>query len=154
MTYAAAEAELHEYVTLMSGGQGFGLQIRQIIEIRRWSTITALPHAPFGVLGVINLRGAVVPIVDLAERLGLGSTSDSGRRVFVITRIDQRTVGLMVDSVSEIITVRRDQFRDVPSAAGLETGHCVQSLIEVGSDIIRIVDLRAVMPSLDQELLS
>lgn len=153
MTYAAAEAELHEYVTLMSGGQGFGIQIRQIIEIRRWSSITALPHAPYGVLGVINLRGAVVPIVDLAARLGLGSTPDSGRSVFVITRIDQRTVGLLVDSVSEIITVRRDQFRDVPTAAGLEGDHCVQALIEVGNDIIRIVDLSAVMPAPEQATL-
>ncbi len=150
MTTAAADAELHEYVTLMSGGQGFGIQIRQIIEIRRWSSITALPHAPFGVLGVINLRGAVVPIVDLAARLGLGSTPDSGRSVFVITRIDQRTVGLLVDSVAEIITVCRDQFRDVPTATGLEADHCVQALIEAGEDIIRIVDLPAVMPALDQ----
>lgn len=149
MTYAA-EADLHEYVTLMSGGQGFGIEIRQIIEIRRWSAITALPHAPFGVLGVINLRGAVVPIVDLAARLGLGATPDTGRSVFVITRIDQRTVGLLVDSVSEIITVRQDQFRDVPAAAGLEGGHCVQALIEADVDIIRVVDLSAVLPALDQ----
>jgi purine-binding chemotaxis protein CheW len=153
MTYAAAEADLHEYVTLMSGNQGFGIEIRQIIEIRRRSPITALPHAPFGVLGVINLRRAVVPVVDLAAWLGLGATPDTGRSVFVITRIDQRTVGLLVDSVSEIITVGRDRFRDVPAAAGLEADHCVQAHIEAEADIIRIVDLSAVMPVLEQAIL-
>lgn len=144
-----ADPETLEYVTLTSGGQGFGIQIQEIREIRRWSPITALPHAPFGLLGVINLRGAVVPILDLAARLGLGSTAISARAVFIITRIGQRTMGLLAESVSEIISVHRGQLRELPNAAGLEGVHCVQSLIETEHEMIRVVDLRAVAPVLD-----
>jgi purine-binding chemotaxis protein CheW len=143
------DADTLEYVTLVAGGQGFGIEIRQIREIRRWSQITTLPHAPSGVLGVINLRGAVVPIVDLAVRLGLGDTADSGRNVFVIVQVESRTLGLLVDSVSEIIEVRRDRLRDVPSVGGFGGADCVAALIETGEDMIRVVDLRAVMPMLD-----
>jgi purine-binding chemotaxis protein CheW len=151
MTGAAdtLDPETLEYVTLMAGGQAFGIEIRQIREIRRWSPVTALPHAAFGVLGVINLRGAVVPILDLAARLGLGHSAHSGRAVFVITRIGQRTMGLMVDSVSEIISIHRDQLRDVPAAAGADGAHCVEALIETGQDMIRVVDLSAVLQALD-----
>jgi purine-binding chemotaxis protein CheW len=138
-----------EFVTLMAGGQSFGIGIRQVREIRRWSPVTPLPHAPFGVLGVINLRGAVVPILDLAARLGLGACAAGERSVFVVARADSRTVGLLVDSVSEIVGVRRDQLRDLPAAAGLEAAQGVQSLIDTGDGMIRVVDLRAVLPPLE-----
>ncbi len=145
----SVDADLLEFVTLVAGGQGFGIEIRQIREIRRWSPITTLPHAPSGVLGVINLRGAVVPILDLAVRLGLGHTADSGRNVFVIAHLEGRTMGLLVDSVSEIIGVRRDRLRDLPSVGGVPAVDCVSALIETGDDMIRVIDLRSVMPPLD-----
>lgn len=144
-----ADPDLLEFVTLMAGGQSFGVGIRQVREIRRWSPVTALPHAPFGVMGVINLRGAVVPILDLSARLGLGPGPDGGRSVFVIAQAESRTVGLLVDSVSEIIGARRDQIRDLPTGAGLDGAQGVQSLIETGDGMIRVVDLRAVLPPLD-----
>lgn len=142
----AIGAETFEFVTLVAGAQSFGIEIRQIREIRRWSPITALPHAPVEVLGVINLRGAVVPILDLAARLGLGATAPSARNVFIIARIDQRTVGLMVDSVSEIVSIRRDQVREVPGVGSFGGAECLQGLIETGDDMIRVIDLHAVMP--------
>jgi purine-binding chemotaxis protein CheW len=148
-TATATDTEMLEYVTLIAGGQSFGIEIRQIREIRRWSPITTLPHAPAGVLGVINLRGAVVPIVDLAVRLGLGCTADSGRNVFVITHVEDRTLGLLVDSVSEIIGVSRDRLREVPSVGGFIGGEGVSALIETSEDMIRVIDLRSVTPPTD-----
>lgn len=145
----AIDTDLLEFVTLFAGGQGFGIEIRQIREIRRWSPITALPHVPSGVLGVINLRGAVVPILDLAVRLGLGTTADNGRAVFVIVHVEQRMMGLLVDSVSEIIGVRRNRLRDVPSVGGFDGADCVSALIETGEDMIRVVDLRSLLPAID-----
>lgn len=143
------QTEPLEFVTLVAGGQSFGIGIRQVREIRRWSPVTPLPHAPFGVLGVINLRGAVVPILDLSARLGLGPCAAGERSVFVVARADSRTVGLLVDSVSEIVEVRRDQLRDLPAAAGLDAAQGVQSLVDTGDGMIRVVDLRAVLPPLE-----
>ena len=64
-----------EFVTLVAGAQSFCIEITQIREIRRWTPVTILPHSPSYVLGVINLRGAVIPILDLAEKLGFEKTS-------------------------------------------------------------------------------
>lgn len=147
---APPEADVLEFVTLVAGAPAFGIEIRHIREIRRWSLITTLPHAASSVLGVINLRGAVVPVIDLASRLSLGPTAPSACNVFVIARIDQRTVGLLVESVSEITAVRRDRLRDVPAVAGLEERGCVRALVETGEDMIRVIDLRAVAPMLDE----
>lgn len=141
-------AQPTEYVTLMSGGQGFGIEIRQIREIRRWSPVTALPHALPGVLGVINLRGAVVPILDLAAWLGLGATPASSRNVFVVAQAEGRSVGLLVESVSEIVAVDPAQIRAVPTGAGPAGAHCVHGLIDAGDDMIRVMDLCAVLQPL------
>ena len=68
-----------EFVTFSAGDQSFSIEITQVREIRRWSPVTALPHAPNEVLGVMNLRGSVIPIYDLAARFGLGQTSQWSR---------------------------------------------------------------------------
>lgn len=141
-----ASAEHLEFVTLVCGGQSFCIEITQIREIRRWSPITILPHAPMGVLGVINLRGAVIPILDLAARLGLGPTVESGRHVIVIARVGDRTIGLLVDSVSEIIGVKGEQVRELPSVGGFDAVECIRGLIELDGDMTRVVDLQAVAP--------
>jgi purine-binding chemotaxis protein CheW len=87
--------------------------------------------------------------MDLAVRLGLGPTADSGRNVFVIARVDSRTVGRLVDSVSEIISPRRDRLRDLPPVGPLDGTDCVVGLIETGDDMIRVVDLRRIIPGSD-----
>ena len=73
-----------EFVTFSAGNQSFSLEITQVREIRRWSPVTAIPHAPIEVLGVMNLRGSVIPIYDLAARFGLGQTPENPRNVIVV----------------------------------------------------------------------
>ena len=92
-------------------------------EIRGWTPATALPHAPAYVRGVINLRGSVLPIVDLAERLGFPQTEATQRHVIIVVQVDAQIVGLLVDAVSDILSHddrahpadagRRDGFRQV-----------------------------------------
>lgn len=86
-----------EFVSLSAGGQGFCVPITSIREIRRWSQVTALPFAEDSVLGVMNLRGAVIPIVDLAARLGLGTTEIGARNIVVVVAIGPRIMGMLVD---------------------------------------------------------
>jgi purine-binding chemotaxis protein CheW len=143
----ASGLEYQEFVTLVSGGQSFCLEITQIREIRRWSPITLLPHAPSVVRGVINLRGVVIPIVDLADRLGLGHTDDSARCVIIVAQARGRTFGLLVDSVSEIVTVRSDQVREPPDLKGFEAAGCLRGLVEIEGDMARLIDLQAIMPA-------
>lgn len=139
------ECKVMEFVALTAGDQLFCIEIRQILELRRWSPVTALPHSQPDVLGVINLRGAVIPIIDLAARFGLPAIERNARNVIVIVSVEDRTVGLLVQSVSEILTVNADDIQETPDVQSDETRRSVVGVFASEDDLIRILDLSAVM---------
>jgi chemotaxis protein methyltransferase CheR len=106
-----------EFVAFRTAEQDFCVDIMMIREIRGWTRITSLPHAPAFVLGVINLRGSVVPIVDFSARLGLPALEHEARNVIIIAVINQRIVGLLVESVSDIIGVDPETIQATPDVA-------------------------------------
>ncbi len=134
-----------EFVTFFTGGQSFSIDIRQVREIRRWSAVTPLPHAPAEVLGVMNLRGSVIPIFDLAVRFGLDRTPDNARNVVVIAAHESQTVGLLVESVSEILSVARDRIQETPDLRSDNSRQSIIGVIPVDDGMTRIIDLGAVI---------
>lgn len=94
-----------ELISFEIGGQEFCIDIRVVREIRGWTPATAMPQTPNYIRGVINLRGAVMPVLDLRNRLGLGSTEPSSRHVIVVVQFETRMVGLLVDAVQETFMV-------------------------------------------------
>src|SRR4051794_27772643 len=106
-----------ELISFRVGSQEFCVDIMDVREIRGWTLATPLPHSPDFVRGVINLRGAVLPIVDLSARLGLGITETTARSVIIVTRMGERTVGLLVDAVSDILTATQDVIQPTPDVA-------------------------------------
>jgi len=107
----------NEVVAFRIGEQDYCIDIGIVREIRGWTPTTVLPHAPPHVTGVINLRGGVVAVVDLAARLGLGRTAPTGRNVVIIVSPGDRTVGLLADVVSDILGVTQDMLQAVPDVA-------------------------------------
>src|ERR1700710_1335829 len=95
-----------QFLTFMLDGEEYGVAILQVQEIKGWDKVTRIPHTPDYVLGVINLRGAVVPILDLRRRLGLGTVEFGPTTVVIVVRVNhggnERTVGMVVDAVSEV----------------------------------------------------
>ena len=138
-------ASVVEFVTFFTGGQSFSIDIRQVREIRRWSAVTPLPHAPAEVLGVMNLRGSVIPIFDLAVRFGLDRTPDNPRNVVVIAAHEAQTVGLLVESVSEILSVARDRIQETPDLRSDNSRQSIIGVIPVEDGMTRIIDLGAVI---------
>jgi purine-binding chemotaxis protein CheW len=136
-----------EFVTFQAGGQSFSLDISHVREIRRWSAVTPLPHAPREVLGVMNLRGSVIPIYDLAARFGLGNTPENPRNVVVVAMIDNQTVGLLVEAVSEILSVARSQIQDTPDIRSESTKQSITGVIPIEEGMTRVIDLAAVIQS-------
>ena len=108
---------MKELISFRIGAQEFCVDIMAIREIRGWTAATALPQSPSFVKGVINLRGAVLPIVDLASRLGFESTEASDRNVIIVAQIGEQVVGLLVDAVSDILTVTDDVIQPTPDVA-------------------------------------
>ena len=134
-----------EFVTFSAGDQSFSLEITQVREIRRWSPVTALPHAPVEVLGVMNLRGSVIPIYDLAARFGLGSTKENPRNVIVVAIHGNQTVGLLVEAVSEILSVSRDKIQDTPDIRSDMARQSIIGVIPIEDGMTRVIDLGAVL---------
>src|SRR5580698_8380818 len=108
---------LRELISFRIGAQEFCGDIMAVREIRGWTVATALPQSPGFVRGVINLRGAVLPIVDLAARLGFEGSETSERSVIIVAQIGEQVVGLLVDAVSDILTVTDDVIQPTPDVA-------------------------------------
>ncbi|MCB1425189.1 MAG: chemotaxis protein CheW [Zhengella sp.] len=114
MTDTQAARQTHEFIAFIVRNQEFCIDIRSIREIRGWTHATRLPHVPGYVVGVINLRGTILPIFDVAQRFGMEPATSETQNVIIVTNVGSRTVGLLVDSVSDILHVESAQIRDLP----------------------------------------
>ncbi|SFS15411.1 chemotaxis protein CheW [Yoonia litorea] len=135
-----------EFVTFIAGGQNFCIEITQIREIRRWAPVTVLPHSPRHVLGVINLRGAVIPIVDLAAKLGFAPIEPTERHVIIIVAVSDRIIGLLVESVSEILGVRQSMVKETPRTQEDEAVKAIEGIIPQEQDMTKIINLGILLP--------
>lgn len=112
---------IRELITFEVEGQVFGLDIMSIREIRAWSPTTRLPRVPHYVAGVVNLRGTVLPVIDLAARLGWRATEPTPRHAIIVTQMGQQVSGWIVDSVSDIVTIQGEAMQPPPASAGNDT---------------------------------
>ena len=135
-----------EFVSFIAGEQSFCIEITQIREIRRWTPVTALPHADKAVCGVINLRGAVIPIVDLTEQLSLGASKPTERHVVIVVTLGDQTGGLLVDAVSEILAIDVESICDAPAISRGTSGDCILGLVSVDDEMSRILALETILP--------
>ena len=106
--------ESQQYLTFLLEDQEYGLEIFKIREIRGYSPITPIPNVPAHVRGVMNLRGTVLPVIDLRMKFHLPSVEYNKFTVIVIATVADKTVGLLVDAVSDVLTVEQDALRDAP----------------------------------------
>jgi purine-binding chemotaxis protein CheW len=142
---------MRELISFRIGAQEFCVDIMAIREIRGWTPATALPQSPAFVKGVINLRGAVLPIVDLASRLGFESTEVNDRNVIIVADIGGQVVGLLVDAVSDILTVTDDVIQPTPDVASETAKTFVRGLIAMDGRMISLIGLERVLPDLELE---
>jgi purine-binding chemotaxis protein CheW len=140
-----------ELVAFRIGEQEFCVDIMAVREIRGWTPATALPHAPGFVRGVINLRGAVLPIIDLSARLGFGPAEPTARHVTVVAQVSGRVVGLLVDAVSDILTVNAEEISAAPEIASDETRRFVRGVFGLEGRMISLISLDEVLPELESE---
>lgn len=143
-----SKADNRELVSFRVGGQSFCVDIMSVREIRGWTPATVLPHAPSYVLGVINLRGSVVPIVDLATRLGLPPPDPDARHVIVICSVESQTVGFLVDAVSDILGVSPSAIQPTPEVTSSSSRNFIEGVIAIEQQMLRIIDLHQVLPHL------
>lgn len=130
-----------QFITFTLGAQEYGVDIMLVREIKGWIETTSLPQAPHYVRGVINLRGIIVPIFDLRARFGMGATTPSRTHVVIIVIAGSRTTGLLVDAVSDIISVMPDQIRAVPDIGLTADEHFLEGLVSLEERMVTLVRL-------------
>lgn len=147
------DAAGRDVVSFRLAEQDFCIDINVVREIRGWTPTTALPHAQSYVKGVINLRGSVVAVVDLAARLGLGATTPTARHVIIIVTLGRQTVGLLADVVSDILTIGAEHMKPVPELASEVARDFITSVITFEDGrMLRMIDLGRVLPELSAAL--
>ncbi|MEM6891095.1 MAG: chemotaxis protein CheW [Pseudomonadota bacterium] len=140
------------FSTLSVAGQKYCIDIMRVRENRRWSPTTTLPHSPPFMMGTMNLRGEVIPIVDLACMFGLPPIVPTDRHVVVIVEHGNRIIGLAVEAVRRILSVEADQIREAPGARKECTMSCVCGLVTTDDGMIRIIDVEDVVKAMDEVL--
>jgi purine-binding chemotaxis protein CheW len=153
MTYTAKTISQggRELIAFRIGDQEFTVNIMAVREIRGWTPATPMPHTPAYMMGVINLRGAVLPIVDLSARLGMKPAEPSARHVIIVAQIRDKIVGLLVDAVSDILTITDDAIQPTPEVASDLERSFARGIIAIESRMICLVELEAIFPESESE---
>ncbi|MFC3675472.1 chemotaxis protein CheW [Ferrovibrio xuzhouensis] len=141
-----------EYLTFAIAGQDYGAAILAVREIRGWTAETPLPNAPAGVRGIINLRGQVVPIFDLRVRLGAAATPPTATHVVIVVEAAAGQFGLLVDSVSDILTLDDAELQPVPPAATDGNG-LLLALAARAERMVSLLDLDRLVSGAETQLL-
>jgi purine-binding chemotaxis protein CheW len=150
MTEPASNLSL-ELLTFRVAEQEYSLDIMSVREIRGWTRTTPMPHAPDYMRGVINLRGTVLPVMDLARRLNLPSRETTDRNVIIVVKINGTLTGLLVDAVSDIVAMTEDDLQPPPELSSDPQLAVVRALTVIDDRMIRVLDLSAIVPETSEE---
>jgi len=134
-----------QYLTFILGNEEYGVNILKVLEIRGWESATTIPNTPDYVLGVVNLRGVVVPIVDLRQRFSLASADFGPNTVVVIVKASlsgkERTVGIVVDAISDVYNVSMNDIREAPDLGSIVATEFVTGLTSVDDKMVILLDI-------------
>ncbi len=147
---AISESPRRELLSFRLGEQEFCLDIMAVREIRGWTEETPLPRAPDYIRGRIHLRGTVFPIVDMSVRLGLPANDLASRKVIIVVWIDTKVVGLLVDSVCDIIAVTDAELQPTSELAGEAIRNLVSAIVTVENRMLCLITLNQLVPELDE----
>jgi purine-binding chemotaxis protein CheW len=142
-----------EFLTFVLGSEAYGLEILKVQEIRGYDAVTQIANTPAFIKGVINLRGKIVPIVDLRVKFKMGKIEYNEFTVVIILNLGGRVVGIVVDGVSDVMQLEESQIRAVPDiVASIDTQY-ITGLASVGEKMFILVDIEKLMNSQEMELM-
>ena len=140
-----------EVVTFRINMQEFGVDILSVREIRGWTAPTVVPHVPAYILGMINLRGVVLPIIDLAARLGLPATDITNRHAIIVVQVAGNLIGLVVDGVSDILTFSAESVQATPDIVADHELNFVPNVLMMDGRMISLIALDEILPLAQRE---
>ncbi|MBB1468716.1 purine-binding chemotaxis protein CheW [Pseudoalteromonas sp. SG41-5] len=138
-----------QFLTFIMADEEYGVDILTVQEIRSWEEITEIPNAPDYVKGVINLRGTIVPILDLRLRFGLATIDYGPLTVVIVVKVifeqNSKIMGMVVDAVSDVYSIVEQDAKAVPNFSGSENAEFIAGLVNVGEKMVALLDLQKTM---------
>ncbi|WP_420592031.1 chemotaxis protein CheW [Bacterioplanoides sp.] len=156
VSVSESDAE-QQYLTFIMAGEEYGVDILAVQEIRGWEESTLIPNAPAYIKGVINLRGTIVPIMDLRTRFGLEDVEYSPVTVVIILKFEsdqgERVMGIVVDAVSDVYAISDDETRKTPELTEDKNSVFIKGLVNVNDKMIILLDVESLL-SFEQQTLT
>ena len=150
---ALAAEDGREYLTFTLGDEEYGIDILNVQEIRGYDAVTKIANSPDFIKGVINMRGVIVPIIDMRLKFQLGEAEYNQFTVVIILNIAERVIGMVVDGVSDVVALKGEQIRPAPEfGASLDTDY-IDGLATLEDRMVIIVDIEKLMSSGDMGLI-
>jgi len=146
-----AQEGITQYLSFILDGQIYGVPIVEVQEIRSDVSVTPLPNAPDYILGVLNLRGTIIPVIDLRTRFGLPFREIDDLSVVVVINVGQRLAGMMVDAVSDVVDAGTESWREAPEFEGHSNREFINGLLEAGGRIVIVLKTDALNDLSDAE---
>jgi purine-binding chemotaxis protein CheW len=144
--------DANEYLTFKLGNEEYGIDILKVQEIRGYDHVTPIANSPQFLKGVVNLRGTIVPIVDMRIKFGVSKADYDQFTVVIILNIAHRVVGIVVDSVSDVTPLGADQVRPTPELGGVVDTSYINGLAALGERMLILLDIEKLMLSRDMGL--
>ncbi|WP_104202003.1 chemotaxis protein CheW [Billgrantia saliphila] len=149
---AAAEAHNREFLVFSLGDEEYAVDILKVQEIRGYENVTRIANAPDFIKGVTNLRGVIVPIVDLRIKFHLDKVEYGGQTVVIVVNVEDRVVGIVVDGVSDVMTLAPDQIKPAPEFGVTLSSDFLSGLGSLEDRMLVIVDIDKLLTSDEMEL--
>lgn len=138
-----------EYLTFTLGDEHYGVDILKVQEIRGYDSVTRVPDAPDYIKGVINLRGTIVPVIDLRLKLRLKEARYDSFTVMIVLNVDDRVVGIVVDGVSDVVPLAEEQIRPTPEFGAAVDTRFISGIGTVDEQMLILLDIETLLDSAD-----
>jgi purine-binding chemotaxis protein CheW len=149
LSLIADKAPGEEYLTFSLAAEDYGVAIQRVQEIRGWEAVTRIPNAPDYVKGVLNMRGSIVPVIDMRQRLRMPLLEYSKETVVIVVKVidamRERVMGLVVDAVSDVVTARSDALREAPELGTDIAAEFLAGAIDVDGKMLMLLDVDRLM---------
>lgn len=137
----ASEDPVLQWVTFRLAGETYGVNVMQVQEVLRYTEIAPVPGAPHYVIGIINLRGNVVTVIDTRNRFGLNSGDITDNTRIVIIEAEKNVVGILVDSVAEVVYLRQSEMETAPNVGNEESAKFIQGVCHKNGELLILIEL-------------
>ena len=141
-----------QFLTFTLGAEEYGVDIMMVREVKGWTETTRLPNTPEYIRGVLNLRGIIIPVFDLRAKFTGKITEPDAKNVVIILAVDERIIGILADTVSDILTVGAEEIKSAPETDMTISEHFISGLIAAGERMVVLLDISKLLQPHDFEL--